>query len=138
VHSESLSSIRFQKLPSDFLVSPVVDKGIYDIEKFLDDLLALSVHPHAVRRAVSLSAADALRLHVIDVITDDVPGPLREIDGRTVKVVGKAEQLVTAGGRQRRSDPIRSRKDDWLIQPAPTEYSQSRPPARSYPSAPDR
>jgi hypothetical protein len=56
----------------------------------------------------------------------------------TVKVAGKPEQLVTAGGRQRRSNPIHSRKDDWLIQPAPTEYSQSRPPARSYPSAPDR
>jgi membrane-bound ClpP family serine protease len=87
---------------------------------------------------VSLSAADALRLHVIDVIADDVPGRLREIDVRTVKVAGKPEQLVTAGGRQRRSNPIHSRKDNWLIQPAPTEYSQSRPPAHSYPSAPDR
>jgi membrane-bound serine protease (ClpP class) len=51
----------------------------------------------AVRSAVSLSAADALRLHVIDAIADDVPDLLRKIDGRTVKVAGKPEQLVTAG-----------------------------------------
>jgi membrane-bound serine protease (ClpP class) len=51
----------------------------------------------AVRGAASLSATDALRLHVIDVIADDVPDLLREIDGRTVRVAGKPEQLVTAG-----------------------------------------
>jgi membrane-bound serine protease (ClpP class) len=49
------------------------------------------------RRPVKL-LQDALRLHVIDVNADDVLGLLREIDGRTVKVAGKPEQLVTAGG----------------------------------------
>ena len=38
----------------------------------------------AVRSAVSLPAADALSLHVIDVIANDVPDLLRQIDGRTV------------------------------------------------------
>src|SRR6516225_2875032 len=40
----------------------------------------------AVRTAVSLPASEALKLHVIDVIADDVPDLLRKIDGRTVKV----------------------------------------------------
>lgn len=51
----------------------------------------------AVHSAVSLPAADALKLHVIDVIADNVPDLLRQIDGRTVKVVGKPERLATAG-----------------------------------------
>jgi membrane-bound serine protease (ClpP class) len=51
----------------------------------------------AVRSAVSLPAADALSLHVVDVIADDVPDLLRQIDGRTVKVAGKLERLATAG-----------------------------------------
>jgi membrane-bound serine protease (ClpP class) len=45
---------------------------------------------------VSLPASEALKLHVIDVIADDVPDLLRKIDGRTVKVAGKAERLATA------------------------------------------
>jgi membrane-bound serine protease (ClpP class) len=51
----------------------------------------------AVRSAVSLPAADALSLHVIDVVADNVPDLLRQIDGRTAKVAGKPERLATAG-----------------------------------------
>jgi membrane-bound serine protease (ClpP class) len=51
----------------------------------------------AGRGAVSLSAADALKLHVIDVIASNVPDLLRQIDGRTVMVAGKPELLATAG-----------------------------------------
>jgi len=51
----------------------------------------------AVRSAVSLPAADALKLHVIDVIADNVPDLLRQIDGRTVQLAGKPERLATAG-----------------------------------------
>src|SRR5262245_9889551 len=50
----------------------------------------------AVRSAVSLPASEALKLHVIDVIADDVPDLLRMIDGRSVNVGGKAERLATA------------------------------------------
>jgi membrane-bound serine protease (ClpP class) len=49
----------------------------------------------AVRSAASLPASEALKLHVIDVIADDVPDLLRKIDGRTV--AGKSERLATAG-----------------------------------------
>jgi membrane-bound serine protease (ClpP class) len=51
----------------------------------------------AVREAVSLPASEALKLHVIDVIADDVPDLLRKIDGRTAVVAGKTERLQTAG-----------------------------------------
>lgn len=51
----------------------------------------------AVRNAVSLPAADALKMHVVDVIADDVPDLLHKVDGRTVKVAGKPVRLETAG-----------------------------------------
>ncbi|MGB0057025.1 MAG: nodulation protein NfeD [Methyloceanibacter sp.] len=51
----------------------------------------------AVRTAVSLPASEALKLHVVDVIADDVPDLLRKIDGRTATVAGKPERLATAG-----------------------------------------
>jgi membrane-bound serine protease (ClpP class) len=51
----------------------------------------------AVRTAASLPASEALRLHVIDTVADDVPDLLRRIDGRSVRVAGKTEQLATAG-----------------------------------------
>jgi membrane-bound serine protease (ClpP class) len=51
----------------------------------------------AVRTAASLPAAEALSLHVIDVIADDVPDLLRKIDGRDVTVAGKPTRLATTG-----------------------------------------
>jgi membrane-bound serine protease (ClpP class) len=51
----------------------------------------------AVRSAASLPASEALSLHVIDVIADDVPDLLRKIDGRTVIVAGKPQRIATAG-----------------------------------------
>jgi len=50
----------------------------------------------AVRNAASISADEALKLHVIDVIAGDVPGLVRQVDGRTVTVAGKPLQLKTA------------------------------------------
>jgi membrane-bound serine protease (ClpP class) len=50
----------------------------------------------AVRSAASLPASEALKLHVVDVIAEDVSDLLRKIDGRTVTVAGKPERLVTA------------------------------------------
>jgi membrane-bound serine protease (ClpP class) len=50
----------------------------------------------AVRTAASLSASEALKLHVIDAIADDVPDLLRQIDGRSAWVAGKTERLMTA------------------------------------------
>ena len=51
----------------------------------------------AVRNAASLPAAEAQKLHVVDVIAADVPDLLHQIDGRTVTVAGKPMRLATAG-----------------------------------------
>ena len=51
----------------------------------------------AVRTAASIPASEALKLHVIDVIADDVADLLRQIDGHAVKVGGRSEILATAG-----------------------------------------
>ncbi|HLH92244.1 MAG TPA: nodulation protein NfeD [Xanthobacteraceae bacterium] len=51
----------------------------------------------AVRTAASIPASEALKLHVIDAIADDVPDLLRQIDGRAVKIAGRPETLATAG-----------------------------------------
>ena len=50
----------------------------------------------AVREAVSLSAADALELKVIDFVAEDVRALLKNLDGRTVNAAGAKLTLHTA------------------------------------------
>lgn len=50
----------------------------------------------AVREAVSLSASEAQRLKVIDLVASDLPELLRQLDGRTLQVAGQPVQLRTA------------------------------------------
>ncbi|MBE0615910.1 MAG: nodulation protein NfeD [Burkholderiales bacterium] len=51
----------------------------------------------AVREAVSLSSAEALKLKVIDLIAEDVPQLLQDLDGRKLKIGGAERVLATAG-----------------------------------------
>ncbi len=51
----------------------------------------------AVREAVSLTAGEALRDKVIDVVAKDVPDLLAQIDGRTVRVQASDVKLATRG-----------------------------------------
>jgi membrane-bound serine protease (ClpP class) len=51
----------------------------------------------AVREAVSLSSAEALKLNVIDVVADDVPQLLERLNGRKLKIGGAERVLATAG-----------------------------------------
>jgi membrane-bound serine protease (ClpP class) len=76
-------------------------KVVNDAVAYIRSLAALNGRnadwaTQAVRSAASLPAAEALSLHVIDVIANDVPDLLRKIDGRTVTVAGKPLRLETA------------------------------------------
>ncbi len=53
----------------------------------------------AVRQAVSLTAAEALKLKVIDVIAADVPDLLHKLNGRKVNVLGVERTLDLADSR---------------------------------------
>ena len=52
---------------------------------------------NAVESAESLSAQDALRLGVIDLVADGVTPLLEKLEGRTIKLLGKSVQLHIAG-----------------------------------------
>jgi membrane-bound serine protease (ClpP class) len=51
----------------------------------------------AVREAVSLTASEALKAKVIDVVAKDVPDLLAQIDGRSVRVQAADRKLATRG-----------------------------------------
>ena len=77
-------------------------KAVNDAVAYIRGLAELNARnadwaAEAVRSAVSLPASEALKLHVIDVVADDVPDLLGKIDGRTVMVAGKPERLATIG-----------------------------------------
>jgi membrane-bound serine protease (ClpP class) len=77
-------------------------KMVNDAAAYIQGLAALHGRnaewaDEAVRKAASLPAAEALKLHVIDVIADDIPDLLRQIDGRNAWVAGKTERLMTTG-----------------------------------------
>lgn len=61
----------------------------------------------AVREAVSLAAAEALKLNVIDLMARDVPDLLRQLDGRKVTVLDAERVLHTAGAA------VMDWKPDW-------------------------
>ena len=61
----------------------------------------------AVREAVSLSAEEALKLDVIDLIADDVPQLLKELNGRKLNVLGQERKLDTENAR------ITTLEPDW-------------------------
>jgi len=87
-------------------------KAVHDAAAYIRSLAELRGRnaewaERAVREAVSLSAQEALRLQVIDVIAEDVADLLRQIHGRKVKVAGGVVTLDSAGLTQVRTEP------DW-------------------------
>ena len=88
---------------------PVGVSGIIEEKKVTNDAVALitslaqkygrNTHwvARAVRDAISASADDALRLHVIDVIEPTTSALLTALDGRTVLVADRSAVLHTAG-----------------------------------------
>ena len=61
----------------------------------------------AVRESVSLSAADALAMKVVDLVAADVPDLLRQLDGRDIAVQGGRVHLATRGA------PVHHFEADW-------------------------
>lgn len=51
----------------------------------------------AVREAVNLGASEALERNVVDVVAADLPGLMRQIDGRTLRMATGDRTLQTAG-----------------------------------------
>lgn len=51
----------------------------------------------AVRQAASLSSSEALKEHVIEVVAQNIPDLLAQMDGRTVRVQGADVKLATRG-----------------------------------------
>jgi len=77
-------------------------KAVHDASAYIRSLAQLRGRnaawaERAVREAASLSAAEALKLKVIDLVADDVPQLLERLDGRTLEVQGRTLALATAG-----------------------------------------
>lgn len=58
----------------------------------------------AVRESVAVTADEALKLHVIDLVAANQSELLAKVDGRKVKVAGAERTLATAGAEVRRID----------------------------------
>ena len=56
----------------------------------------------SVRKSVSVTADEALKKKVIDIISPDIPTLLSEIDGKEVELSGKSARLETAGAKTQR------------------------------------
>ena len=88
--------------PAAPLGDAMTAKQVHDAAAFIRGLAQLRGRnaawaERAVREAVSLTAGEALREKVVDVVAKDVPDLLAQIDGRKVRVGGKDVQLATRG-----------------------------------------
>lgn len=90
----------------------LADKVISDAAAYIRSLAQLRGRnvewaQKAVREAASLSASEALREHVIDLVADDIDALLKALDGRTVTVPSGKVTFDTAGITVRTEEP------DW-------------------------
>lgn len=88
--------------PAEALGDAMTAKQVHDAAAFIRGLAQLRARnaawaERAVREAVSLTAGEALREKVIDVIAKDLPDLLAQVDGRTVRVQEKDVRLATRG-----------------------------------------
>jgi membrane-bound serine protease (ClpP class) len=98
----SSGEVKPSNIPTTEPVDTESRKAVNDAVAYIRSLAELNGRnadwaEQAVRAAVSLPASEALRLHVIDIIADDIPDLLHKIDGRTVKVDHASRRLATAG-----------------------------------------
>ena len=81
---------------------PMMRKAVQDAAAYIRGLAQLRGRNAdwaelAVREAVSLSAQEALKQKVIDLVADDVAQLLERLDGRRIEVLGKERVLATSG-----------------------------------------
>ena len=84
---------------------PMTAKRVNDAAAFIRGLAQLRGRnaawaERAVREAVSLTASEALREHVVDVVAADVPDLLAQIDGRTVQLHGRCRHAAHRAARR--------------------------------------
>lgn len=84
--------------------SAMEHKAINDASAYIRSLAQLRGRnaewaEQAVRQAVSLSASEALKLKVIDLIAPDLPALLKQLDGRRVNVLGVERTLQLKDAR---------------------------------------
>jgi membrane-bound serine protease (ClpP class) len=82
--------------------SPMAAKQLNDAAAYLRGLAQLRGRnadwaERAVRESVSLTAEEALRLKVIEVLAPDLPSLLAQLEGRSVNVLGQPRRLHTKG-----------------------------------------
>jgi membrane-bound serine protease (ClpP class) len=109
--SASAASAASGALPLD-TQSTEMRKQVHDAAAYIRGLAQMRGRntawaERAVREAVSLSAADALAQHVVDLNARDVPDLLRQLDGRTVSTSRGDVRLHTANA------PIIALEADW-------------------------
>ncbi len=97
-----------EAVPSD----PKMRKAVHDAAAYIRSLAELRGRnaewgERAVREAVSLTASEALKLNVIDLVATDLDDLLKQLNGRVVKVEGQALALNTANATIERVMP------DW-------------------------
>ncbi|MGH8808959.1 MAG: NfeD family protein, partial [Noviherbaspirillum sp.] len=87
--------------PEDATTTPMTQKQVNDAAAYIRSLAQLRGRnvewaEQAVRKAVSLSANDALKLGVIDYVAVNLPDLLKQMDRKKVIVQGQEKQLQTA------------------------------------------
>ncbi|MBO3277839.1 NfeD family protein [Pseudomonas schmalbachii] len=100
------------KAPADSNSDTLKRKQVNDAAAYIRGLAQLHGRnaewaERAVREAVSLSAEDALKQKVIDVVAPDLPLLLQMLDGRKLKVLGSEIKLSSAGAQIVEHEP------DW-------------------------
>lgn len=98
--------------PAAGLRDAMTAKQVHDAAAFIRGLAQLRGRnadwaERAVREAVSLTAEEALRQKVVDVVAKDLPDLLAQVDGRSVRLQAADRRLATRGAA------VEVRLPDW-------------------------
>ena len=96
------SPTKMDKKPAQENDKAMKNKIINDAVAYIRGLAALHGRNQewaedAVREGVSLTANEALKKNVIDIVASDIGDLLKQINGRTIKILGQKHSLQTTG-----------------------------------------